>query len=465
MAGLVRPGSIRRAVSHLLIAGHNPVSPPLAYSSPSARQSPSNPSLTPVPFSHWLGAVGRAQDVDLECQLCSNSIASGYGHALLAYRNGLGEERVFAAGRNEAGQLGIGYASQEDTRGLVEGFRGDNILQAAAACQSSYLLLRRQDQNPALFVFGNLSRGRLGQPGYWPPAHVEDHHEPQLHMLARATQVPLDPELGAIKQIAVGFDHLLVLSESGEIWGTGCNTDGQLGLGPENLEDESALTKVALPEEIIKGDDKVERISAGADTSAFVTERGALYTWGNSEYAQALQGRKIDQIHSPTPIDNGFLSNGQRVVDFRCGGSSSLVLDNSGRVYAAGFGAIGQGKERLSSEVALPLQSLEGITRIRAGWGMAAAIQDDGNQSRLFTWGLNNVHGRLGIGALSHRRAGASEPGQLAVPMHVYEPREVQLPLRELGLNRGEGEWRLGEVEIGEQTMWVELLEGPSEGA
>ncbi|KAK4051884.1 hypothetical protein OIV83_002589 [Microbotryomycetes sp. JL201] len=454
MAGLVRPGHIKRAVSHLLIAGHNPVSPPLAYSSPTARQSPSNPSLTAVPFAHWLGAVGRADDVELGWNIVRGGLSPGYGHALVAYRNSLGEERVFSAGRNEAGQLGIGYASQEDTRGLVEGFTGDNILQAAAACQSSYLLLRRQDEDPALFAFGNLSRGRLAQPGYWPPAEIESHEEPRLHMLARATQVPLDPSLGSIKQLATGFDHLLVLT--GQVWGAGCNTDGQLGLGPEHVDDASALTRIKT----LGTDHKFSKISAGADTSAAIAENGDLFTWGNSEYAQALQGYKIDQILEPKPIDRSFLPPSSRIVDFRCGGSFSLVLDNTGSVYSAGFGALGQGKDVLSLEKATKISGLERITRIRAGWGMAAAVQDNGNESRLFTWGLNNVHGRLGVGSLSHRRPGASEPGQLAVPMHIHEPREVELPLRELGLAAGQGDWHIGEIELGEQSFWVELRKG-----
>ncbi|KAM0788346.1 hypothetical protein ACM66B_001487 [Microbotryomycetes sp. NB124-2] len=458
MAGLVRPGHVKRAVSHLLIAGHNPVSPPLAYSSPTARQSPSNPSLTPVPFGHWLGAVGRAQDVELDWSLVKGGLGPGYGHALVAYRNSLGEERVFAAGRNEAGQLGIGYASQEGTRGLVEGFRGDNILQAVSACQSSYLLLRRQDEDPAIYGFGNLSRGRLAQPGYWPPAEIEAHEEPRLHMLARATQVPVNPEVGAVSQLAAGFDHLLVLSEPGEVWGTGCNTDGQLGLGPDYTQDASSLTRVRLPQDVIGS--KVARIFAGADTSALITEDGDLFTWGNSEYAQALQGYKIDQILEPMPIDSSFLPKSARIVDFRCGGSFSLVLDSTGSVFSAGYGALGLGQDTLSSDKAQRIPRLSGITRIRAGWGMAAAVQDDGNESRLFTWGLNNVHGRLGVGSLSHKRPGATEPGQLAVPMHVYEPREINLPLRELGLVRGQGDWHIGQVELGEHSMWIELRQG-----
>jgi len=41
--------------------------------------------------------------------------------------------------------------------------------------------------------------------------------------------------------------------------------------------------------------------------------------------------------------------------------------------------------------------------------------------------------------------------------MHVYEPTELVLPLRELGI---EGrEWELGEVECGQDALWAELTE------
>lgn len=143
---LVRPTKASRTLSHLLLAGCNPLSPPLAYTSgTSARQSPSNPSIAPVPLSNWLGSVGRADDVAEGWRLLPGGLAAGLAHALLAYRSA-GSDRVFAVGRNEAGQLGIGFASQEETRGMVEGFGGDEVLQAAASSQSSSLLLRKQGE-------------------------------------------------------------------------------------------------------------------------------------------------------------------------------------------------------------------------------------------------------------------------------------------------------------------------------
>lgn len=44
------------------------------------------------------------------------------------------------------------------------------------------------------------------------------------------------------------------------------------------------------------------------------------------------------------------------------------------------------------------------------------------------------------------------------VSMHVYEPTELVLPLQELGLAGEEAEWSFGEVECGEEALWVGLI-------
>lgn len=114
--------------------------------------------------------------------------------------------------------------------------------------------------------------------------------------------------------------------DKGEIYGSGCNTDGQLGLGSSNVNDVYSMTKIPLPIQIeLEGG--VSLIRSGADTSALLTKAGNLWTWGNSEYGQALHGVKIDQVLSPTPIDRSFLPLSRKIVDFQCGGSFSLILD------------------------------------------------------------------------------------------------------------------------------------------
>lgn len=278
-------------------------SPPTEYSSRS-QQSPHNPSLIPVPFSLWIGSIGRAKDVDAGWSI--RGISSGLGHTLISYAAD-GTDRVFACGRNEVGQLGVGFNSQEATRNLVEGFTGDSIGQVAASVQSSYLLLNNHGEqlcstlsfcrreltsapsdSTSLYVAGSLQRGRLGQSSFYSPIPnqtTEEQEEPKLQQLSQATLVDFDsPTIGKITQLAVGHEHALFLTESNDIYGTGANTDGQLAMTPAS-DDASAAdvyrwTKIALPKEIVE--DGIAAIRAGADTSALITRSGKLWSWGNS---------------------------------------------------------------------------------------------------------------------------------------------------------------------------------------
>lgn len=69
-------------------------------------------------------------------------------------------------------------------------------------------------------------------------------------------------------------------ADGGHIFGTGCNTDGQLGLGPDVISDVYELTRMPVPPQV--ADEGVVAIRAGADTSALLTSSGSLWTWGNS---------------------------------------------------------------------------------------------------------------------------------------------------------------------------------------
>ncbi|KAK4702873.1 hypothetical protein P7C70_g3350, partial [Phenoliferia sp. Uapishka_3] len=467
MASIIHPSAARRSLTHLLLAGNNPLSPPAA--SPSLhRQSPSNPSLTPLPFNSWIGSIGRAADVRAGWSILPHSLSSGLAHSLIGYQSE-GVDRVFAVGRNEMGQLGVGWNSHEGTRGLVEAFEGDGVLGVRAGSQSSYMLvkeggaishqssklyatlIRGGKDSTAVWAFGSLQRGRLGHPGAAAPSEIREQDEPELKMLAKATRLDLPQGVGSIQDAQVGFEHLLLLSEGGEIYGTGCNTDGQLGLGEEVVKDVYEITRMPLPDQVVH--EGVARIRAGADTSALITYSGDLYTWGNSEYAQGLHGHKIDQIHSPTLVPTkSFLQPGRKIIDIRCGGSFSLLLDDHGSVYSAGFGALGLGSEVLESHAVQRIPSLEGISRIRAGWGWAVAVRDKGPASTIYTWGVNNAAGRLGVGRT--RKGGPA--------MHVFEPVQLELPLRELDMHAEDGEsriWELGEVECGQDALWATMVE------
>lgn len=116
-----------------------------------------------------------------------------------------------------------------------------------------------------------------------------------------------------------------------------------------------------------------------------------------------------------------------------------------------GFGALGLGHDRLEAVSPQRVDALEGhaISRVRAGWGYAFAVSDEGKA--VHAWGLNNSHGRLGVGAA------ATGTRTRAVQTHVFSPRKLELPVHFLGLSGEDARWRVGEVEPGYDTLWVEL--------
>lgn len=166
----------------------------------------------------------------------------------------------------------------------------------------------------------------------------------------------------------------------------------------------------------------------------------------------------------------------------------SLTIPGRGSVYSAGFGAIGLGPQHLESSFVQRVETLEGegITRIRAGWGWSAAVRDDGVDSAIFTWGLNSSDGRLGVGSVPSRTLptpatparpqpqlasdkrslkGIRESSSIEIPMHIHLPTQIVLPLPALGLLGVEGrgttsalEWDVGEVECGQDELWVSLI-------
>lgn len=139
----------------LLLAGLNPLAPPPNLRG-SSRPSPVGPSsfphLQPVPFVAWLFGSGAppdelpTEDDDAPADVQVLRVASGPAHSLIAYRAWSRQtsdhvERVLSCGANEFSQLGIGYASQEPTRGLMAGFDGSSIKAMACTMGGSFLLV------------------------------------------------------------------------------------------------------------------------------------------------------------------------------------------------------------------------------------------------------------------------------------------------------------------------------------
>lgn len=119
LPGLQSTGPKSRDVHRLLLAGVNPFLPPHVRNS-------TTPVFQEVPVHEWISSVsgrgaGASRMISLggsgsainQDDLEITNIAAGLGHFLIAYHDKRsGEGKIFAIGRNESGQLGLGYNSQ-----------------------------------------------------------------------------------------------------------------------------------------------------------------------------------------------------------------------------------------------------------------------------------------------------------------------------------------------------------------
>lgn len=117
-----------------------------------------------------------------------------------------------------------------------------------------------------LFVHGFGSLGRLGL--------GSDVNGSVL----RPTQVPL-PD--AVKTVALGTDHTLVVLANGTLLSFGSNSCGQLGYStPALVSGSGQMGPEWAPREVMKR--TVVGVGAGKEHSACWTDSGAVYTWGKN---------------------------------------------------------------------------------------------------------------------------------------------------------------------------------------
>ncbi|XP_003271040.1 X-linked retinitis pigmentosa GTPase regulator isoform X5 [Nomascus leucogenys] len=278
--------------------------------------------------------------------------------------------------------------------------------------------------NNKLYMFGSNNWGQLGLGS--------------KSAVSKPTCVKaLKPE--KVKLAACGRNHTLVSTEGGNVYATGGNNEGQLGLG--DTEERNTFHVISF----FTSEHKIKQLSAGSNTSAALTEDGRLFMWGdNSEGQIGLKnvtnvcvpqqvtiGKPVSWIscgyyHSAFVTTDGELyvfgepENGklglpnqllgnhrtpqlvseipEKVIQVACGGEHTVVLTENA-VYTFGLGQFGQlGLGTFLFETSDPkvIENIrdQTISYISCGESHTALITDIG---LMYTFG-DGRHGKLGLG-------------------------------------------------------------------
>ncbi|XP_073214418.1 X-linked retinitis pigmentosa GTPase regulator-like isoform X6 [Lepidochelys kempii] len=189
-----------------------------------------------------------------------------------------------------------------------------------------------------------------------------------------------------IKQLAAGSYTSAALTEDGQLFVWGDNSEGQIGLAGE--------ASVCLPCQVDVGK-PVSWVSCGYYHSALVTRDGELYTFGEPENGKlGLSPEQLKNNRVPQLVP-GIL---ERVNQVACGGGHTVALTETD-VYTFGLGQYGQlGHGTFIFEMSAP-KAVEHLKRhkicnIACGENHTAVIADNG---LMFTFG-DGRHGKLGLG-------------------------------------------------------------------
>ncbi|CAL1413792.1 unnamed protein product [Linum trigynum] len=195
-------------------------------------------------------------------------MACGMRHSLVLLKGSL-ESQVYGFGSGKRGQLGIS----------VEKIKSANLPRVTAGFEDIQIttITANGDHSASLSVDGKLytwGRGFSGSP---------DINVPSCTL----------PSL-SFSQVALGWNHALLLTDDGEVFMLGgnrhgvlSNTEKMMNTAPNHLP---GTERVRIPNGV-----KVRQIAAGSEHSALLRVDGEVMTWGWGEHGQLGLGSTSDE--------------------------------------------------------------------------------------------------------------------------------------------------------------------------
>ncbi|XP_075812775.1 X-linked retinitis pigmentosa GTPase regulator isoform X4 [Microtus pennsylvanicus] len=225
--------------------------------------------------------------------------------------------------------------------------------------------------NNKLYMFGSNNWGQLGLGS--------------KSAISKPTCIKaLKPE--KVKLAACGRNHTLVSTDKGGVYAAGGNNEGQLGLG--DTDDRDTFHQICF----FTSKDSIKQLSAGANTSAALTEDGKLFMWGdNSEGQIGLKNKSNVCIPHEVTV-------GKPISWISCGYYHSAFVTTDGELYT--FGEPENGKLGLPNQLLInhrsPQRVLgipEKVLQVACGGGHTVVL----TEKAVYTFGLGQF-GQLGLG-------------------------------------------------------------------
>ncbi|KAM6315377.1 X-linked retinitis pigmentosa GTPase regulator [Podargus strigoides] len=335
-----------------------------------AMAEPAEEDELPVPESGAVFTFGKskfAEDIPSKFWFKNDKpvlMSCGDEHTAIVTGNG----KLYMFGSNNWGQLGLGSKNTVSKPTCVKALKPEKT--KLAVCGRNHTLVYTEKGN--VYAAGGNNEGQLGL--------GDTEERTTFHLISFFTNQH------KIKQLAAGSYTSAAVTEDGQLFMWGDNSEGQIGLANESCVSVPCQVDVGKP---------VSSISCGYYHSALITGDGELYTFGEPENGKlGLLPEQLKNNRVPQPV----LGIMEKVNKVACGGEHTVVLTETD-VYTFGLGQYGQlGHGTFTFETSVP-KSVKHLRRhkicnITCGENHTAVIAENG---LMFTFG-DGRHGKLGLG-------------------------------------------------------------------
>lgn len=333
----------------------------------------------------------------------SIQIETGENFTLMLKENGT----VWAWGNNQYGQLGNGTTEYSGIPQKISELT--NIVYINAGSTFAFAI----NNNGEVFGWGNNRYAQLGDgtctqrnkpvriskltdvkkvsSGYYHSVALKNDGtvyfwgSPIMRDSAHSSQFELYPikiDIPIIKDISSGKSHIIALSEDGEIYTWGENESGQLGNGVVG-------NRVISPQKV-ELSANITKIESGMNHSMVLDDSGNVYAWGNNLYGQLGDGTNEDKC---TPI---MLESINNIKDVIAGYNHTIFIKNNDGIYICGnneYGQLGVGTTENSN---LPIKISNQYESVLISGGLSHTIENNA-KGNIYVWGLNSSR-QLGNG-------------------------------------------------------------------
>lgn len=312
-----------------------------------------------------------------------SEISCAFQHTLLRTVEG----KLYAAGNNLKGQLGIGKKIKRKTSPTMLSLPDENEKVLLASAQGFHNVIYTEYGN--VYVWGDNSYGQLGTKDF------EDRDFPY----AITKNLNINDEV-AVKGVSCGKEHSVVLLTNGKTIAWGSNANYQLGV------DTNSNTEVNSP--VICNVSNIKQIAAGYEQTLWLDNNGDVWVAGNNSEGRLIITEKNQVIKRPTRIQtperikrisasnfNAIIS--EKDVLYIWGSFLDEILPICAPFDEDDVGSVRSNPQKDNSQLSSKYIRDKSQQRIRVasislGNNLIVAADDIGD---CYSWGLND-HGQLG---------------------------------------------------------------------